>query len=231
MKAKHKKGQSKNKAIWPLLAGAAILAIFGYRYFRPPKETEVLQVTGGTGTVVLALTPASSTLAANATTDLTLTIDAGTGKVSAVQVELAYLAGKCVTPITVTKGDFLTVVLAAPTVTNNKIKFTYAAPPASGGKQGTGTLAKITTGPTTGSCVLSFTNNTLAAAIGAETNALASASDAAINLPGAAVSPSPNPSVSPLPSASPSFQERAIRKAIDKWGPAMVCKHFGVCNE
>lgn len=217
-----------------LTVSVIILGYLSYKLLtQKPSEPAIYQVTGGTGTVILTLTPASSTIAANTTTDLDLKIDTGTGKVSAVQVELAYLSGRCVTPISVTKGDFLSVVLAAPTVTSNKIKFTYAVPPASGGKQGTGTLAKITTGPTTGSCVLSFTSNTLAAAIGSGINALASASDAAINLTGAPASPNPSPSSQPGPSVSP-VPNQLIKKIYERFGEkgaAVICNRYGICDE
>jgi hypothetical protein len=176
-------------------------------------------VTGGAGPIKLSLTPAGSSVAANTTINLTLSIDTGTEKATAAAVELAYLPGKCVTPITVTKGDFLTVVLSAPKVTGNKISFTYAVPPQSGGKQGTGTLATITTGPTMASCVLSITKNTLAAAIGFPGNALASASDAVINLTGASASHQSYPThPTPTPNSIFKILRKSPRKIVRKYG-------------
>lgn len=215
----------KNRGLL-LAAGLAVFGYLGYRYLFPAKEAEVFQVTGGAGTVNLALIPASSTQSANTTRDLDLTIDTDGATVSAVQVELAYLPSKCVTPITVTKGDFLTVVLAAPRVTNNKIKFTYGAEPVSHGKNGSGILAKVTTGPTTGPCVISFTANTIAAAINSNKNEIASAADAVINpiapTPGPSPSLAPSPSV--IPSPSPSRYNEVIQKYIDRYGSTQVCR-------
>lgn len=175
------------------------LGYYGFRLLFYPQSIDINQVTGGTGTVTLALTPATSTLAANTTTDLTLTINAGNKHVSGAQVEITFDPAKCVTP-TVTQGSFLTGSPLVPaTVANGKIKFTFAAPPASGGVTGSGTLATITTGPKSGSCTLSFTSNTLVTTTENLTgNSLASASDARLSVPGA-----PSPSSTPTPSLTP----------------------------
>ncbi|MFH1705847.1 MAG: cohesin domain-containing protein [Patescibacteria group bacterium] len=155
------------------------------------------------GTVTLAISPSSSSLAPNTTTTLSISINTNESKVLAVQAELTYSTDTCITP-SITQGSFLTNVLSSPKVENGTIKFTFAAPPDSGGIQGSGTLATIQTGPTTGTCQLSFTQNTAVVVMEVAGNALASASDAIITLTTASPNPSPSPSSSPNPSSSPS---------------------------
>lgn len=234
--AKRKTKKSKLRRWLTLLLPAAlgILAYLGYFYFLKPEEVPIYQATGS-GAVNLTLEPASSSLAANTTTALELKIDTGGAKVTAVKVELAYLPGKCVTPVTVAKGDFLTVVLQRPQVNNNKISFVYAAPPASGGKDGSGTLATITTGPTSGTCLLSFLAGTQVAAVGFTGNALDTASDAAIQLLGASPNPSPSPAVSPSPTPAPSQRPKICsndkhRQVLIRKFPDFACKYCGICD-
>lgn len=203
------KSKSAPLSYKPVIVTLAILGLlyFGYRTLFRPQSIDINQVTGGTGTVTLALTPANSTKAANTTRNLELAINAGNKHVSGVQVEITFDPAKCVTP-TVTQGTFLTGTPLVPiSVNNGKISFTFVAPlPAAGevaGKSGSGTLATITTGPKSSACTLAFTGNTEVYVTESTTNALASASDATINLPGASVMPSPSQTPTPTPSVSP----------------------------
>jgi|GEM_PF-6079752 len=197
---------SSFRSFLPLLIVVGVLGLgyLGFRLFFRPQSVDINQITGGTGTVVLALTPSSITKDANQTTAITLTINSGTSKATGVQIEIAYNPTKCVTP-TVTKGDFFSETLMAATVAGGRIKFAYGIHPTAEGKTGTGTVATITTGPKNDDCTLTFVNNmnkNLATVEGVNTNALASASDAVIHLTGN--SPTPTPSVTPTPTPSPS---------------------------
>ena len=184
-------------AISPLLLviGIALLGFLGYRLLSPRPNLDINQVTGGTGTLTLALTPAVSTQAAGSNQVLTLTIDTGSSRATAIQAEISYPPDKCKPPV-LTQGDFFTQTIVPPTIVGGTIKFSYVVPTTSGGKPGTGTVATISTGPTTGPCTLTFTSNTIVTAIGISTNALASASDATINLAGQ-VTPTPVPTSLP----------------------------------
>ena len=201
------KKKSSPKSRLPIFLGILAILFVGYYTYRTvfrPQPIDINQVTGGSGSVTLALTPANSTQNANTTRDLTLSINAGSGHVSGAQVEITFDSTKCVTPV-VSQGSFLTGTPLVPaSVSNGKITFTYIAPPASGGATGSGTLATITTGPKNLACRLTFTTNTeVYVTENTTTNALASASDAVINLPGASSTPTPTPTSTPLVSPTP----------------------------
>src|SRR3989344_2150429 len=196
---------------YPLITLNSILLLavigLGVWYYSSTKGTlpQIAQVSHQAGSVNLKLEPATVTVAVNTETTINMTINTTTAKVSAAAVELAYNPAK-LQVTSVTAGDFLTIVLVQSTIANGKINFTLAAPPDSGGKQGSGTLATIKVKPlTTGSSTLTFTGNTQVAVIGSNTNELKSAADATISTPGASPSPSPTPSLSPSPSPSPSL--------------------------
>lgn len=205
------KKKSLPKSRLPIFLGILAILFVGYYTYRTvfrPQPIDINQVTRGSGTVTLTLTPANSTLAANTTRELTLSINAGTDHVSGAQVEITFDSTKCVTPV-VSQGSFLTGTPLVPaSVANGKISFTYIAPPASGGVTGSGTLATITTGPKNAACRLTFTTNTEVYVTESTTNALASASDAVINLPGASSTPTPTPSPSATPRVSPTANPR-----------------------
>lgn len=211
------KKKSLPKSRLPIFLGILAILFVGYYTYRTvfrPQPIDINQVTGGSGSVTLALTPANSTQNANTTRELTLTINAGSGHVSGAQVEITFDSTKCVTPV-VSQGSFLTGTPLVPaSVANGKISFTYIAPPASGGVTGSGTLATITTGPKNATCRLTFTSNTEVYVTENATNSLASASDATINLPGASVTPTPSPTATPRvsPTATPHTTPSASNK-------------------
>ena len=184
-----------------LLAMVAVIASTGITLFttRPASTPRIAEVTGGTGTVALSLSNPAS-VNAGESADLTLTADAGSSHLTAIQGELAY-GDTCGTP-TVTEGDFLTQTLQAASVANGKITFAYGAPTTSGGLTGSGTVATIHLIPT-GECTVSFTQNTLAAVTESNANALKSASDATVTVAAASTPASASPSVSPSTSPNP----------------------------
>ncbi|KKU46845.1 MAG: Drug resistance transporter, EmrB/QacA subfamily [Microgenomates group bacterium GW2011_GWA2_46_7] len=217
-----KQTSNKNLYIIGAMLTVAALGYFTYRSLFRPQTIDINQITGGTGTVTLALTPATSTQASNTTRNVTLEINAGTKHVSGAQIEITFDSTKCVTPI-VTAGTFLTGNPLVPVnVANGKITFTYAAPPASGGATGNGTLATITTGPKSAACSLVFTPNTYVTTTENLTgNSLASASDAVISLPGA---PSPTPTLTPSSSPNPS-PTPSLKPCASKLTPAQ-CQEY-----
>lgn len=154
--------------------GVVILGVGGALILSRPKITPtpigINQVTTA-GTVTLALTSPNN-LAPNATTTIPITMNTTTSKVSAATVELTYDPAKLQISA-VTKGTFLTNVLAAAVIANGKVTFTYAAAPDSGGVQGTGTIATLTVKPlVTGQTIISFGASSLVATIGTTTNML-----------------------------------------------------------
>lgn len=203
-KAKKSTKRNHNQTLIATIVVVGILVICAFAWqslFGNKQGAQVAQVTGGTGTITLSLTPATAAVAANTPTNLNLVVNTGTSKISAIQAELTY-SDSCLTP-SVTQGSFLENTLASAKVASGKITFAYAATPDSGGVQGTGTIATIQTGPKTGNCVIAFTANTIAGAIGVETNALGSANDATINLQGGAASGTPTPTPTSTPTPTP----------------------------
>jgi len=213
----------------PTLITLAIIGLlyFGYRTLFRPTPIGINEVTGGTGTVTLALTPPNSTKAANTTRDITLAINAGTSHVTGAQIEITFDPAKCVTP-TVTQGTFLAGTPLVPVaVGSGKITFTYAAPlpqpSTTPGISGSGTLATITTGPKSAACSLVFTTNTLVYTTeNLATSSLASASDATISLPGSSPTPTPSPSptVTPTPTPTPSVSPTPTASCPSTYTPA-----------
>jgi len=156
------------------------------------------------GTVTFTIPTPPAPLTINTSYPLPVTIDTGSSKVTGASVELLYDPAK-IQINSVTQGDFLTNVLANPKIENGKITFTFAAPPESGGKQDSGTLATIELKPLViGKAHIFFSNNSLAAAIGFSDNVLKTAEPVALTIISPSPSPSPNPSPSPSPSLSPS---------------------------
>ena len=221
------KSKSPKFSYKPALVTLAILGLlyFGYRAMFRPQSIDINQVTGGSGTVTLALTPAATSIPANTTTNLIMTINAGTKHVTGAQVEITFDPTKCVTP-TITQGTFLVGNPLVPaTVANGKITFTFAAPlpqpSTTPGVSGSGTLATITTGPKSAACSLVFTTNTLVYTTENLTHSsLASASDATISLPGSSPTPTPSPSPTATPTPTPSVSPTPTASCPSTYTPA-----------
>lgn len=172
------------------------------------------EVSNGQGQVTLALSPVSLTTTVSQEQVISLMINTNGAKVTAIKGELTYDTGHLTTPI-LTQGSFLTEKLKDSSVGSGKISFVYAAPPDSGGKTGTGTLATIKIKPTvSGDTRLVVTSGTEVAALGYTTNVLKSATDSLIQVTAVAASSSPLASPKPsgvggLASASPTASPHA----------------------
>lgn len=198
-----------SKMLLPLIVLTVVA--FGAIIWRSlPKAVpvDINLVGSSTGTISLALTPATLSLNPNTESTISLKIDAGTTHATIAQVELTYDESKLGTPV-VTQGDFFNTALVEATVGNGKINFVYGASTDSGGITGQGTLATIKIKPTVvGSSSINFTENTLIS--NTETsaqrlNVLSSAGNATIQVATTEVvsSPAPTPSLSPSAPASP----------------------------
>lgn len=180
-----------------LIIGLGI-SITIYR-LQKPKPVTITELTPS-GTVTLAIPTPAAPLTLNTASTLSVTIDTGGSKVTAVTVELAYDQAKLQIN-SVSNSNFLTGTLSSPIISGSKVLFTYAAPPESGGKQGVGTLATLNLKPLViGQAHIFFGKNSLAAAIGFPGNVLKTANPVALTV----ISLSPSPSPSPSPAASPS---------------------------
>jgi hypothetical protein len=143
-----------------VIAGLAVLAL-GYSYFKTP--TQVAQPIGVNevtelGFASLTLAPVTATVPSglldlNFKTPMKIVIDGGAtagvpNKLVAATVELSYDPAK-LTITDVAKGDFFGNTFAAPVInaTTKKVTFSFAVPPADGGKTGSGVLATFMVQP------------------------------------------------------------------------------------
>lgn len=171
-----------------------------------PKPVGINEVSQS-GTVTLSL---PSTIPTTTTIDSTapLTINTGGSKVTAVQIELTYDPNSLSNP-TITPGTILPVELVKPKIAGDKIIVTLAVKPDSGGYSGEGVLANLKfRSKNSASSSISFTQNTLVAALGSSGNVLKAATGgtAQIAITPHTPSPSPTPAVTPLkttPSPTP----------------------------
>jgi hypothetical protein len=162
------------------------IILFGSLYFiisNIPKFTPtsigINEVSVNSASVTLALPP-SITTKIGSETSLDITIDTGSYRVSAVQVELSYDPTKISTP-TLTQGDFLANKLGNPKIEAGLITFIYTAPLESNGAIGSGKLATLKFTPKAGNSQIVFTKNTMVAAIGTSSNVLQLASGSNIS--------------------------------------------------
>lgn len=186
-----------------LLLGVVGIILFIVGYFSYPSFNTVstkINEVGDEKKVTLALNPPVSAQAPNTPQVVVLNIDSGMVPVSGAEVIINYTPGKCLPPV-VTMGDFFSEAYIAPQVNNGQIKFTLGVDPMVGGKTGTGTVATIKTGPTTGSCPLTVSNDSVVIAIGSSSNALTNVSGANIDLL-SYMSPAPSNNVN-LPGSCP----------------------------
>ncbi len=198
-------------AFLALLIAAGAVTYHNLR--RELMPVAINEVNHSTGQVTLALSPVSLTTTPGQEQVISLIINTNGAKVTAIKGELAYDTGHLTTPI-LTQGSFLTEKLKDSSVGSGKISFVYAAPPDSGGKTGTGTLATIKIKPTvSGDTRLVVTSGTEVAALGYTTKVLKSATDSLIQVTAVAASSSPlasaSPTASPHASSSPAASHLA----------------------
>jgi len=158
-----------NKKIFPFILSLSIITTLilagylGYRYFLGKATPASINLVGNTPNdpyVALTLEPGFLIKSANSVSEIGLTIDTGEQKkVKTIRVEISYSPDQCLPPV-VTKGDFFSRVISPPQVDNGLIRFAYGVNAGSSAKQGNGTIATIKTGPTTGNCTLTITQNT-----------------------------------------------------------------------
>lgn len=205
-KARMNKKHNSLNLLRPLIVLAVItLGVVAYYSWPRPAQLSINLVGDASGTVTLALTPATTTIEPNTEATFTLTADAGTSHITTAQVELTFDSSKVGTP-TVTLSSAYPIVLVDTKVENGKISFTIGAPTSSGGITGTSNLATIKIKPTViGDSTLNFTEQTTI--IVAERtvnygNDLKSADGATVTVAAAAASPSSASSADPSTAAS-----------------------------
>jgi len=200
MKKLKKKKVTKNKlSLYIIIGSALILGILFYLRQNSLllQPSNIMEIKNNTGDIVLSLTPANSELNLNQDTTLSLLVDTKGAKVSAVQVELTYDQSQLEIS-DIKPSDFLPVELLKPKNENELVKFVYAVPPESGGKAGTGTVATLKVkAKKTGTHQLSYTPNTMAAAIGYNGNVLRQATDATIQVKSSTTTNTPTPTPTP----------------------------------
>jgi hypothetical protein len=216
------KKTSSSKYLLPIILVASLFALslglYAFNAFPTPMSIGINQITNATGEVSLTLSPANVSAAKDTESTITLTANTGSAKLVVLAIELTYDPAKVSTP-TVTPGSFLGNTLMSPKVENGKITFTLAATPESGGASGNaGQIATIKLKPIAGgSSALSFTENTIATAIGSNgeripNNSLKSATDAVITVGGGSSSNTGNNNVSnptPTPTTAPPAQNNS----------------------
>lgn len=233
--AKRTKKPNQPFSPWSALILLGSLILGGFLLLRQPsQQISINEVNNQEGSIVLALSPAALELAPNTESTLTLSIDTKGSRVSGVAVELDFEPNN-LQVLEVNQGSFLANTLSSPKITGGQVAFTFAAPPDSGGIEGTGTLATIKIKSSAESARLSFTTQTQAYAVEHPTNWLKSASDANITvnsaLPSASPSilPSPDPS-SPADSADPADSANPItyNKTSLKLGGDPTCTNLSL---
>ena len=148
---------------------------------------------------VLSILPATKTTGVGKTASFAVIINTNGDNVSAVQLEISYNTA-ALENVTFTNGTILPVVLSAVSVANGKIKATLASEVTSP-YSGTGTVGTISVRTKSAmTSNLSFTANTMVAAVGKTGNTLASKTGAAITAgtPGN----SPTPTRTPTPTTT-----------------------------
>lgn len=170
-----------------------------------------------------------STIPTTTTTDsiAPLTINTGGSKITAVQIELTYDPNSLSNP-TLTPGTILPVELVKPKIAGDKIIVTLGVNPDSGGYSGEGVLATLKFRSKNGaSSSISFTQNTLVAAIGSSGNALKASTGGTTQIPTTppANTASPTPFITPL-KATPSPTPKSTKVKPKNNSPAIEHRVF-----
>lgn len=189
----------------------------------------------------LSILPATKTTGVGETASFAVIINTNGDNVSAVQLEISYNT-TALENVTFTNGTILPVVLSAVSVANGKIKTTLASEVTSP-YSGTGTVGTISV--RTKSAItsnLSFTENTMVAAVGKTGNTLVSKTGAAITTGTPGNSPTPTRTPTPTPTGgSPKLNCNTcfqLRKPLIVTGCINLCRDInqgkkqcpGACN-
>lgn len=146
----------------------------------------------------LSILPATKTMGVGETASFAVIINTNDDNVSAVQLEISYNTS-ALENVTFTKGTVLPVVLSAVSVANGKIKATLASEVTSP-YSGTGTVGTINVRTKSAmTSNLSFTENTMVAAVGKTGNTLASKTGAEITAGTPGNTPTPTRTPTPTP--------------------------------
>lgn len=146
----------------------------------------------------LSILPATKTTGVGETASFAVIINTNGDNVSAVQLEISYNT-TALENVTFTKGTILPVVLSQISVANGKIKATLASEVTSP-YSGTGTVGTISVRTKSAmTSNLSFTANTMVAAVGKTGNTLASKTGAAITAGTPGNTPTPTRTPTPTP--------------------------------
>ena len=200
---------------YSLLAFSALVffVVIGYTGYvaLEAEPASISQITSGTGNTTLAFSPSSLTTEPLQDQIVDIKLESGSDKIAGADLTLTYDPDL----LSVSKlelGEFLPIQLIAPKLENGQVKVTIGAPPDSGGKTGSGTIARLTLQlKTTQAASLVFAGTTEVVAIGTTGSVVKSATDLSINPPVAASvdpsssapTPTPTPTSSPSPSPSP----------------------------
>jgi len=159
-----------------------IVSLAIWIYLQNNKYIDSLPETGDTKTVIVSISSPTEPIVLGTSVSLDVMFDAGGATSTAITVELNYDPSKLLIE-SVTQGTFFTKVLAPSKIEGGKVSFTYAVPPQSGGKLGSGKLAAILVKPLQGgSSIISFTSITKASSIGNAGDVLKTATGITLNV-------------------------------------------------
>lgn len=173
------KTRIKSSKLAFFFSGVILLGIGSYiaitKFTPTPTPTSINEVTAS-GTTTLTFVSPTTPVVANTSTNIPITINTTTSKVTGVNVVITYDPAKA-TVTAVTQGDFLTQSIASAKLTSGKVTFAYGVATGAGvGKQGTGTVATLAITPkSTSPFTLTFNTGTLVSATGMTTNVLKTA--------------------------------------------------------
>ena len=129
-----------------LVITAGAYQLYGAAKPQIAQPANISVVNSATGTISLAMSPATVSLEPNTTTTITLTADTGTGNMTGAEIELTF-DPTALQVSSFTKATFLSNPLSGPTITSGKATIALGAPAASGGKTGAGDVATIVVKP------------------------------------------------------------------------------------
>lgn len=162
------------------------------------QQKQIIRSRATNNGSALSILPATKTMGVGETASFAVIINTNGDNVSAVQLEISYNT-TALENVTFSKGTILPVVLSAVSVANGKIKATLASEVTSP-YSGTGTVGTISVRTKSAmTSNLSFTANTMVAAVGKTGNTLVSKTGAAITAGTPGNTPTPTQTGAPTP--------------------------------
>jgi hypothetical protein len=190
--------RSNGKMFLQLFAVLLLLGGLGAGIFLANRQQELRSRATNTNPT-LAMNPATVTKQINETFSVGLTLNTNSASVSAAAIEVSYDPSKLEAQ-SINAGTFLPNVFAQGAIANGKVTITLGSP-TEGAKRGTGVIATINfKALANGSTSLAYTANTQVAAIGQNSNALASSTGTQVTV-GSATAATATPGACPTPPA------------------------------